>query len=105
MNLPLGWMACLAVLSAPPGSPATDETASDLWSLKPVVRPEGLGREAALLPDQIDLLLDQREHAVLEGLPAQHVKPPSTTIVCPVMNAAEGEANHRAACATSSATT
>jgi len=38
--LTLGWMACLAVLSAPPGSPATDDKASDLWSLKPVVRPE-----------------------------------------------------------------
>jgi hypothetical protein len=38
--LTLGWMACLAALSAPPGSPATDDKVSDLWSLKPVVRPQ-----------------------------------------------------------------
>ena len=40
MYLTLGWMACLAVLSSPPASPATNDKASDLWSFKPVLRPD-----------------------------------------------------------------
>ena len=59
----VGWIACLVVLAAPP----TDGKSSDLWALKPVVRPDvPVGLTGS--PNPIDAF-------IAEGYAAKGVKP------------------------------